>query len=179
MKSDVDKWLKDYGEDFMRNVGISRGQSVLDFGCGSGNYAIPTARIVGDKGVVYALDKDRGALDELMRRARLEGLVNIKRIDTSGEVRIKLDDESVDVVLLYDIFWYFPPSDARLTRLLSEVYRVLKHGGMLSVLPKHTDPDRLRREIEEAGFRLKDRHYGTIIHGGVLEDGWVFNFIKE
>jgi len=40
-------------------MGIKRGQTILDFGCGSGNYANPAALIVGRKGKVYALDKKR------------------------------------------------------------------------------------------------------------------------
>ena len=31
----------------LEDVGIEAGQVVLDFGCGSGTYAIPAARIVG------------------------------------------------------------------------------------------------------------------------------------
>ncbi|RLG96552.1 hypothetical protein DRO28_05405, partial [Candidatus Bathyarchaeota archaeon] len=140
-------------EEVLRSIGIKKGFVVLDFGCGSGAYTIPAARMVGEEGVVYALDKDEKALDELMRRAESEGLNNVRRIGTKGEVNLKLDDESVDVVLLYDIFWYFPLSDPRLTSLLKEAYRVLRGSGLLSVLPKHIDPERLREKIEGIGFR--------------------------
>jgi ubiquinone/menaquinone biosynthesis C-methylase UbiE len=94
------KWFEKQGEDVLRRVDIKEGQTVLDFGCGSGNYTIPIAKIVGTKGTVYALEKNRYSLNELMQRARTEGFTNIKRIDTSGEVKLYLDDESVDAVLL-------------------------------------------------------------------------------
>ncbi|PDM25799.1 hypothetical protein CP083_07145 [Candidatus Bathyarchaeota archaeon B24-2] len=165
-------------EEVLRSIGIKKGFVVLDFGCGSGNYTIPAARIVGEEGVVYALDKDEEALDELMRRAESEGLNNVRRIDTKGEVNLKLDDESVDVVLLYDIFWYFPLSDPRLTRLLKEAYRVLRGSGLLSVLPKHIDPERLREKIEGIGFRLRSVYSGAVLHDGVIEKGQILNFMK-
>ena len=38
----------------------------VDLGCGSGTYTIPIARIVGDKGIVYVLDKDVRVLDKLI-----------------------------------------------------------------------------------------------------------------
>ena len=165
-------------EEVLRSIGIKRGSVVLDFGCGSGNYTIPAARIVGEEGVVYALDKDEEALDELMRRAESEGLNNVRRIDTKGEVNLKLDDESVDVVLLYDIFWYFPLSDPRLTSLLKEAYRVLRGSGLLSVIPKHIDPERLREKIEGIGFRLRSVYSGAVLHDGVIEKGRILNFMK-
>ncbi|MCD6469726.1 class I SAM-dependent methyltransferase [Candidatus Bathyarchaeota archaeon] len=179
MKDDLRRWLEGIGERFLRKVGIRRGQVVLDFGCGLGNYTIPIAKIVGSEGIVYALDKDARSLDKLMRRAELEGLRNIRRIDTSGEVEIKLSDNSVDVVLLYDIFWYFPPGDPKLKKLLTEVYRISKPGALISVLPKHVDPIRLKDEVEDAGFKLKNKISGIIIHDGTLEDGYVLNFIKS
>ena len=179
MKDDLKKWLEGIGERFLRKVGIRRGQVVLDFGCGSGNYTIPIAKIVGSEGIVYALDKNARSLDKLMRKAELEGLRNIRRMDTSGEVKIRLSDNSVDVVLLYDIFWYFPPWDPKLTKLLAEVYRISKPGALISVLPKHVDPIRLKDKVEDAGFKLKNKLSGIIIHDGTLEEGYVLNFIKK
>jgi len=170
--------LEGRGEVVLREVGIRRGQVVLDFGCGSGNYTIPAAKIVGDGGVVYALDKNEWVLDELMRKAESEGLRNIIRIDTSGEIETGLDDDSVDVVLLYDIFWYFPLRDAKLTELLDEVYRVSKPDALLSVYPKHIDSGRLREKIERCGFTLRDVYSEMLLHNSRLEKGELFNFAR-
>jgi len=178
-RSDLRRWLDREGEEALREVGIRTGQTVLDFGCGSGNYTIPVARIVGEEGTVYALDKNERALDELMQRAESEGLGNISRMDTSGEVEIGLDDESVDVVLLYDIFWYFPLADHRLFELLAEVHRVSKVGALISVYPQHVDSERLKKKIETAGFLLKNRHADTFLHYDKLEGGEVLNFTKK
>ena len=84
---------------------------MLDFGCGYGIYTIPAAKIVGEQGRVYALDKDKDALDDLMRKAESAGLRNIERMETSGKLEIELPDDTVDVVLLFDVFhsFYSPP----------------------------------------------------------------------
>jgi len=176
--NDLKRWLDKDGEETLRKIGIRKGQTILDFGCGSGYYAIPAARIVGEDGRVCTLDMDRGALDELMRRARSEGLRNVTRIDTRGEVEIGLEDESIDVVLLYDIFWYFPLTDNRLPKLLDEVYKVSKPDASISVYPKHIDSKRLMDKIEKAGFRLNNEYCGMLIHDGRLEKGQVLNFVK-
>jgi ubiquinone/menaquinone biosynthesis C-methylase UbiE len=167
------------GEEVLRKIGVRNGQTVLDFGCGRGNYAIPAARIVGKEGRVYALDKNQKALDELMQRAENEELRNVTRIDTSGEVEIRLKDRSINVVLLYDIFWYFPLTDERLPKLLSEVYRVIADDGLLSVYPKHINSEQLRDKIERSGFKLEGKHFGRLIHDNNIESGHVLNFRKR
>lgn len=179
MKYGLKEWFEKQGETVLRRIGIKEGQTVLDFGCGSGNYTIPIAKIVGDEGTVYALDKNRDSLNELMQRARAEGLTNIKRIDTSGEMKIYLDDESVDAVLLYDIFWYFTLWDPRLPQLFSEVYRVSRPNALVSVYPKHIDLEQLRGRLEDAGFRLKGRLCDTFIHEERFGRDFVLNFSKE
>ncbi len=102
-----------------------------------GTYTIPAAKIAGKEGIVYALDKDKKALDELMQKAESAGLENIKRIDASGDLKIPLTDESVDIVLLYDVFhsYYFSQMADR-RKILEEVYRVSKRDAIISVWPK-------------------------------------------
>ena len=169
-------WLNGKAQELLRRIGLKRGQRVLDFGCGKGNYTIPAAQVVGDLGRVYALDKNHRALDELMKRAAARGLDNIVRMDTSGEVDIDLDDRSVQVVLLYDIFWYFRLYDPRLPRLLDEVFRVSTSDSFVSIYPKHVDADLLLEMVLSRGYRTRDSYSDELLHDGYLERGRVYNF---
>jgi ubiquinone/menaquinone biosynthesis C-methylase UbiE len=166
--------------EMMQRIGIRNGQTVLDFGCGSGAYAIPVAKIVGTRGKVYALDKDKHALDNLMKKAQLARLKNIGRMDTSGELTLELPDKSVDVALLFDVFhrYYFPQMSDR-KRLLDEIYRVTKTGGFVSVWPKHMEAE-VGAEMEAANFYLEDAFLETLIHDNKdVETGKVINFRKK
>lgn len=49
------------------------------------------AEIVGEQGKVYALDKDKQVLDELMRKARSAGLKNVERVDALREMEIQMN----------------------------------------------------------------------------------------
>ncbi|MCK4295810.1 MAG: class I SAM-dependent methyltransferase [Candidatus Marinimicrobia bacterium] len=133
MKTDLEKWLASEGKIFLKEIGVEKGQVILDFGCGVGHYTIPVAKVVGKEGKVYAVDKDSEALNQLMQTAKSEGLKNIEPINTQEELKIELKDESVDVVLLYDVLHYM---DQR-RKILDEIRRVLKPGALLSVYPKH------------------------------------------
>lgn len=150
----------------LQQVGIKRGQAVLDFGCGSGIYSIPAAEIVGEHGRVYALDKDRMALDDLMREAESAGLKNIERMDTSGGPKIDLTDDSVDVVLLFDVLhsFYFPRAEDR-RRLLGEIYRIMKPAAFLSISiwPNTIEPE-TKDEIKNADFYLEKEVAETLTH---------------
>ena len=166
--------------EMMQRIGIRNGQTVLDFGCGSGTYTIPVAKIIGKKGKVYALDKDKHALDNLMKKAQLARLKNIERMATSGELTIELPDKSVNVTLLFDVFhrYYFPQMSDR-KRLLDEIYRITKTGGFVSVWPKHMEAE-VGGEMEAANFYLEDAFIETLIHDNKdVETGKVINFRKK
>jgi len=166
--------------EMLQRIGIRNGQTVLDFGCGPGTYTIPVAEIVGKKGKVYALDKDKTALNDLMNKAELACLRNIVRMATSGELTIDLPDKSVDRTLVFDVFhrYSFPQSGDR-KRLLDEVYRITKTEGLVSVWPKHMESE-ARAEIEAADFYLEDEVLGTLIHDNKdIERGKVMNFRKK
>jgi len=164
----------------LQQIGIRRGHTVLDFGCGLGMYTIPVAQIVGEQGRVYALDKDNEALDELMQKAESAGLKNIKRMETSGKLGIDLADESADVILLFDVFhsFYFPQADDR-KKLLGEIYRIMKPSAFISVWPKHMESE-AKGEIQSANFCLENEYSGTLIHDNKdRERGQILNFRKK
>ena len=69
MNDEIKKWLAKDGENFLRGIGIRKGQTVLDFGCNKGHYTIPAAKVLGKQGKVYAFDKDKDALIEEIEAA--------------------------------------------------------------------------------------------------------------
>ena len=168
------------GEIFLRDIGIKENQSILDFGCGNGNYTIPAAKVVGERGRVYAVDKNKESLGKLMQRSEKIGLKNIERIDVSERIKVPLQEESVDVVLLYDVIHLV---DNR-RKLLTEMHQVLKTNALISVYPKHHQEDMnmelddVKEEIESAGFSFERMLCKTLMHNNYLEQGDILNFRK-
>jgi len=178
MRGDIEEWLKEKGERVFKKIGIKKGYIILDFGCGSGNYTIPAAKAIGKEGKVYALDKDETDLNKLMQRAKSAGLENIERIKTSGELKIPLKDESVDMVLLYDVLHIYYFSQSERGQLLKEVYRVLKPHSLISVYPKHMGLEEIKKEIEDNDFYFESKYFETLVHDDGYTKGYILNFRK-
>jgi ubiquinone/menaquinone biosynthesis C-methylase UbiE len=188
MHQNITRWEKRDGPIFLRKIGLKPAQKILDFGCRVGHYTIPAATVAGNEGLVYAVDKEQYALSELKRKATACNLTNIRLMKTSGQMRLPLKDESVDVALLYDVLHYSRKNER--TKLYKEMFRVLEQGGLLSVYPKHTAQDAplmelqhlnvsdIRQEIQNSGFRLYGKYCGIISHDDGLNKGCILNFRK-
>lgn len=149
------RWLDNHASEFLGEVGVKTGQAVLDFGCGSGTYTIQAAKLVGKDGRVYALDISRRALDRMEEKARREGLKNIVRIDASGEEGVRLEDETVDLILLIDVLQEIDDREA----LFDEVYRILKPDGAVVVYPMHVAIEEVESIAASKGLNLEDRKF--------------------
>ena len=165
---------------------LQEGQSFLDYGCGVGYFAIPAARIVGEKGKVYALDKDSDSLNELKRKMAEQRLENIIIVKAEGNLKIGLENNSIDVVLLYDVLHLIDDRE----RLYREVHRILRRYGIFSVYPKHNKldnpgwglenmtPKNIKNEIENYGFYFEEEYCGSLSHDESINKGCVLNFKK-
>jgi ubiquinone/menaquinone biosynthesis C-methylase UbiE len=118
-------------EDVLREVEIKAGATVLDFGCGPGSYTLPAAKQLGESGKVYALDIQPLAVKRIQDTAAKMGLANIETINSDCDTG--LADNSVDVVLLHDVFHMFSNPN----KILAELHRVLKPNGVLSFSNHH------------------------------------------
>lgn len=106
---------------------VQEGQTVLDFGCGTGSFAIPAARMVKERGKVYALDCFPRQLEIVARISEKEGLGNIKTMLSEKEVN--LPDESIDVIWMCDVLHEITERRT----VLEELHRVLRNEGILAI----------------------------------------------
>ena len=120
-------------ERTLRRMEIAKGQSILDYGCGIGSFSTLMAGMVGDAGVVYALDIHPLAIQAVEKRIRKKGITNIKTILSSRETG--LPDGSVDAVLLHDVLQMVTDQEG----LLLELHRVLKSGGRIYTTSEHLE----------------------------------------
>lgn len=153
---------------------------VADLGCGSsGHFIFPAAKLVGKKGLVYAVDILRTALETINKRARVENFPNIKTIWSNLEIfgATKIEAGSLDVAFLINTLY----QSHKRAEILRESVRLIKKNGRLVVVewkniaaPFGPPPEeRVKKELVDAalkrfGLRLEEEfdagqyHYGLI-----------------
>ena len=133
-------------EKILRGL-IEKGQTVVDLGCGPGYFTLPMARLVGEKGLVIAVDLQQEMLDRLRQRAEHAGLMPRIRLHKCEADRIGVRD-LVDFALAF----YMVHEVVDAEEYLRQVHDLLKaHGRLLLVEPKvHVSASAFGKTVEVA-----------------------------
>ena len=127
-------------------IDLQPGYTVLDYGCGTGSYSIPAAKVVGESGNIYAADIHPIAIEKVSNKAKKRGLNNITTILTDCETN--LNENAIDRIILFDLFHNISDRE----KLLKELHRVLKPDGKLVVDDHHMDEDEIISGISKNGL---------------------------
>ena len=148
-------------KDVLEEVGIKPGFHLLDYGCGPGGYVTAAAELVGKSGRIYALDIHPLAIQKVQNIASKKQLANVETI--CSDCKTGLPDNSMDVILLYDILHHLSDTN----KVLEELHRVLKPNGILSLSDHHLEEDEIVSKITSGGFKLSGKGEKT------------YSFLKE
>ncbi len=110
----------------LANLGLQRGMSVCDMGCGNGFYSLPLAELVGDDGQVYAVDIQPEMLELLRERMEQRGVSNITPILGSfWDPRLPAGE--LELVLMVDVYHEF----SHPVEMLAAIRRSLAPNGVV------------------------------------------------
>jgi SAM-dependent methyltransferase len=110
----------------LKALRLKPGQAVADIGAGTGYYSRRMAGLVGNQGLVYAVDIQQEMLDLLTNKMAELKISNIKPI-LGTIVDPKLPDVSVDLILMVDVYHEFDHP----YEMVAAMCRALKPGGRL------------------------------------------------
>lgn len=119
--------------EILKRVGVSYNMRIGDLGCGGrGYFTMQAAQMVGDKGVVYAVDVLKSALTSVANLAALAGLHNIRTVWSNLEMpgATKIPAHSLDMVLLVNMLF----QSKKHAEILREAERLLSSGGSMLVI---------------------------------------------
>jgi len=136
-------------KDLLKEVGMEPGFQVLDYGCGPGSYILPLAELVGNAGKIYALDINPSAIQSVQNIASKKQLANVETI--LSDCKTGLPDNSIDVILLYDILHELSEP----SKVFEELHRILRPEGIISISDHHLKEDKIVPQVTKGGlFRL-------------------------
>ena len=148
-------------EALLFSIGLKRGFTFIDVGCGTGFFAIPAAIIVGENGRVYGLDPDSEAIDELRKEARKKGLQNLNlRVGTAEET--VLCKSCAHIVFFSIVLHDFNDT----TKVLRNAKKMLKYTGRLVNLDWKKEPMELGLPLER---RFSEKKAEDIIESASFE----------
>lgn len=161
--------------EVLKKLNLGKDMVAVDFGCGSGGWAIPLAKILTE-GKVYAMDILEESLSALRAKIKIEKLFNIEIRKADVEKGTTILANSCDLVLMTNLL--FECEDKK--SVLEEGKRVLKKGGKILIVdwkeesalgPKEgkvpaSEVKNLAEELDlkvEKEFQAGTYHYGLIL----------------
>ena len=112
----------------LTNLGLKPGMTVCDMGCGNGYYSLKIAKLIGDRGKVYAVDVQPEMLKFLLERAKEENVDNIVTIQGKFHDP-QLPPESQDLILVVDVYHEFSHPE----QMLAGMRNALKPDGLIAL----------------------------------------------
>ena len=147
----------------LRAIGVKPGQVVLDLGCGPGFFTIPAGKIVGEEGLVYALDLHPLALERVSKKAQKFGLKNIQPILARAD-QTSLPDQSIDLAFLFGMVHKL---DDYFYEVMKELSRILKPSSILAIEKSPSvRKNQLLESLKKYGFELENSWKGILIFKG-------------
>ena len=118
----------------MDAVDLQPGEVILEVGCGSGVVARRLARYTAQANRIMGVDVNRYLLREAETLAVQEGLADIITFQEGDAEALPFPDNHVGVALSFTVL-----EEGNADRMLTELIRVTKPGGRVTVMVRATD----------------------------------------
>lgn len=149
-----------YLQKVPERIGFQPGERILEIGPGIGVFTRQAARQAGPTGQVIAVEIQPDMALQLAKRMRTAGLTKVAILVGDAEA-LPLADDAFDRAFAVSVM----AEIRNKRRAFSELYRVLKPAGMLSITEEFIDPDypfpwETSRRARAAGFHFVRRAGG-------------------
>jgi ubiquinone/menaquinone biosynthesis C-methylase UbiE len=160
-------------EQVVAALKLKAGDVAADLGAGTGLFEAPLAYAIGPRGRVYAVEIDKGFLDEIDRKV---DELHISQIETvlGTPTDPKLPTRNVDVALMHDVLHHVEQRQP----YLNAVAQYLKPAGRIAVVdfnPKdspHKDNAALIVSKEQAAAWMAEAGFVPDEEVPLFEDKW-------
>lgn len=112
---------------------LRSGMHIADFGCGrTGHIIFPASLVIGERGIIYAVDILKDVLQSIHKRADLENLSNIQTVwaDLERPLGVAIPEKTLDVIFMVNVLFHFKNYEAT----LNEAVRLLKTKSRILIV---------------------------------------------
>ena len=126
----------------IKSFDIEEGMTVVDYGCGPGRYTTRLAKLVGEKGKVYAVDIHELAMEAVQKEITKHNLRNVETKLAQG-YNSGLPNDIADRICAIDMFFIIKNP----TEFLTELKQILKDDGVLIIDDGHQSRKETKSKI--------------------------------
>jgi ubiquinone/menaquinone biosynthesis C-methylase UbiE len=154
-----DQWQQPH--KVIQSLQIRAGDNIADLGAGSGYFTFLLAQATGPTGRVYAVDIDKDMTQLIAKKSKEGGVQNVTVILGRPDAAL-LPGASIHLIFTSNTYHHI---DNRV-RYFTALRKALRPGGRVAVidfdrrswitglLRHYTPPEFIKREMEQAGYRL-------------------------
>ena len=153
-------------EDTMKRMNVKPGSKCLDVCCGTADWTVALAKATGEKGVVKGLDFSKNML-----KVGAEKIIPYPHVELilGNAMELPFEDNSFDYVTIGFVLRNVPDY----MKVLSEMHRVLKPGGMAVCLDTSQPEIPGYRQLFRFYFRFIMPMFGKIFAKSYDEYSWL------
>lgn len=119
--------------DIISRLNLKGNEVFMDAGCGDGHVSMEAYDMMGDGAVIYAVDVFGPSIEDMQKEVDERGIKNIIPVQSNIAEHIDIEDDTVDVCLLINVFHHFVAMENS-DGAIEELKRVIKPDGKISVM---------------------------------------------
>ena len=119
--------------DVISRLNLKGNEVFMDAGCGDGHVSMEAYDMLGKEATIYSVDVYGPSIEDMEKEVEEKGIKNIIPIQSNIAERIALEDDTVDICLLINVFHHFVAMEEN-DEAIEELKRIIKPGGKIAVM---------------------------------------------
>jgi ubiquinone/menaquinone biosynthesis C-methylase UbiE len=106
---------------------------LIDIGCGDGHVSMEAYNMLDDEATIYSVDVFGPSIEDMEKEVEEKGIKNIIPIQSDVADHIAIEDNTVDICLLVNVFHHFVGVE-KTDEAIEELKRIIKPEGKIAVM---------------------------------------------
>ena len=119
--------------DIISRLNLKGNEVFMDAGCGDGHVSMEAYDMLGKEATIYSVDVYGPSIEDMEKEVEEKGIKNIIPIQSNIAERIALEDDTVDICLLINVFHHFVAMEEN-DEAIEELKRIIKPGGKIAIM---------------------------------------------